>query len=256
MEVHAHAHTAAPPDSHRDHRGRKKWTHYLWEFLMLFLAVFCGFLAENVREHQVEKNREKQYIRSFIEDLEADMISLQNRIGYCDLTIKRADSLITILNRPDKEKMAGEIYYFFRWIHRSDVFSVNDRTIVQLRNAGGMRLVSSKNVSDSMVSYYKEVDFIRFIYEEQTEFRRSLRPYFPKILDGADYGKTIDENNNVVRTDAPMKLKSTDPDAINACLIILNNIKGINMGIKRRIEILKEKAKIIRGSILKEYHME
>ena len=30
MEVHAHSHTA-----------RKKWTHYFWEFLMLFLAVFC-----------------------------------------------------------------------------------------------------------------------------------------------------------------------------------------------------------------------
>ena len=29
MEVHAHTHTA-----------RKKWTHYFWEFLMLFLAVF------------------------------------------------------------------------------------------------------------------------------------------------------------------------------------------------------------------------
>ena len=38
MEVHAHTHTE-----------RKKWTHYLWEFLMLFLAVFCGFLAENQR---------------------------------------------------------------------------------------------------------------------------------------------------------------------------------------------------------------
>ena len=34
MEVHHHAHTS-----------RKKWTHYFWEFLMLFLAVFCGFLA-------------------------------------------------------------------------------------------------------------------------------------------------------------------------------------------------------------------
>ena len=34
MEVHHHAHT-----------DRKKWTHYLWEFLMLFLAVFCGFLG-------------------------------------------------------------------------------------------------------------------------------------------------------------------------------------------------------------------
>jgi hypothetical protein len=43
MEVHTHTHTA-----------RKKWTHYLWEFLMLFLAVFAGFLAENQREHIVE----------------------------------------------------------------------------------------------------------------------------------------------------------------------------------------------------------
>ena len=29
MEVHAHTHTE-----------RKQWTHYLWEFLMLFLAVW------------------------------------------------------------------------------------------------------------------------------------------------------------------------------------------------------------------------
>jgi hypothetical protein len=48
MEVHHHAHTA-----------RKKWTHYFWEFLMLFLAVFAGFLAENQREHIVEHQRKK-----------------------------------------------------------------------------------------------------------------------------------------------------------------------------------------------------
>ena len=47
MEVHHHAHTA-----------RKKWTHYFWEFLMLFLAVFCGFLAEYQLEHTIEHNRE------------------------------------------------------------------------------------------------------------------------------------------------------------------------------------------------------
>ena len=55
MEVHAHTHTE-----------RKKWTHYLWEFLMLFLAVFCGFLAENQREHYIEHQREKQYMRSLL----------------------------------------------------------------------------------------------------------------------------------------------------------------------------------------------
>jgi len=44
MEVHHHGHTE-----------RKKWTHYFWEFLMLFLAVFCGFLAEYQLEHKIEK---------------------------------------------------------------------------------------------------------------------------------------------------------------------------------------------------------
>ena len=42
MEVHHHTHLA----SGKTHTARKKWTHYFWEFLMLFLAVFCGFLAE------------------------------------------------------------------------------------------------------------------------------------------------------------------------------------------------------------------
>lgn len=245
MEVHAHSHTA-----------RKKWTHYLWEFLMLFLAVFCGFLAEYQLEHKIEKSREKQYIRSFLEDLAADTVDLKRRMAYCETSIRNADSLITILNSPDRDKSAADIYYFFRLIHRSDVFSVNDRTIVQLRNAGGMRLVSHKDVSDSMLSYYKEIDFIRFVYEEQTEFRRSLRPFFPKILDGTDWGHVIDDQNRVIRPTVPVKLRSTDPDAINACTVTLQNIKGINMGIKKRLNDLKEKAKTIRLYIQKEYHLE
>ena len=36
--------------------------HYLFEFLMLFLAVFCGFLAENYRETLVNKEKEHHYL--------------------------------------------------------------------------------------------------------------------------------------------------------------------------------------------------
>jgi hypothetical protein len=62
MEVHAHTHTP-----------RKKWTHYLWEFLMLFLAVFCGFLAEYQLEHKIERDREKQFMISLISDIKDDI---------------------------------------------------------------------------------------------------------------------------------------------------------------------------------------
>jgi hypothetical protein len=53
MEVHQHTHSP-----------RKKWTHYFWEFLMLFFAVFCGFMAENKREQVIEKHRAKEYAQS------------------------------------------------------------------------------------------------------------------------------------------------------------------------------------------------
>src|SRR5690242_16162052 len=74
MEVHHHAHSGS--SGHR-----RKWTHYFWEFLMLFLAVFCGFLAENLREHKVEKERGKQYVISLYQDLKTDTSNFSKLIG-------------------------------------------------------------------------------------------------------------------------------------------------------------------------------
>ena len=48
MEIHAQELHKAPG------HGLK---HYLFEFLMFFLAVFCGFLAENYGETKVEHQR-------------------------------------------------------------------------------------------------------------------------------------------------------------------------------------------------------
>lgn len=79
MEVHHHSHTE-----------RKKWKHYLFEFLMLFLAVFAGFLAENQREHYIEHRREKTYIRSIAEDLGQDINQLDSIIR----TRKRLDKIM------------------------------------------------------------------------------------------------------------------------------------------------------------------
>jgi hypothetical protein len=49
MEVHHHGHV----------HEQKKWKEYLFQFFMLFLAVFCGFLAEYQLEHMIEKQWER-----------------------------------------------------------------------------------------------------------------------------------------------------------------------------------------------------
>src|SRR5215831_14441604 len=104
MEVHAHTHTE-----------RKRLKHYLFEFLMLFLAVFAGFLAENFREHQVELQREKQYIRSLIADLKNDQQILSEHILHLKTGISMMDSVINILNTPSMiPGNTGSLYYLAR----------------------------------------------------------------------------------------------------------------------------------------------
>ena len=89
MEVHAHAHTA-----------RKKWTHYFWEFLMLFLAVFCGFLAENQREHYIENQRAKKFAASIIEDLQGDTAEIHLNKKTIESFFQSADRVLSELKKP------------------------------------------------------------------------------------------------------------------------------------------------------------
>ena len=53
-------------EAHHPHHvtHKKKWPEYLLEFFMLFLAVFMGFLAENIRETNVESVLALTNIRS------------------------------------------------------------------------------------------------------------------------------------------------------------------------------------------------
>src|SRR5580765_2099803 len=78
MEVHSHSHTP-----------RLKWSHYFWEFLMLFLAVFCGFLAEYKLEHIFEHQRENQYAKILLFDLRADSLYFADRIKLVESRLKK-----------------------------------------------------------------------------------------------------------------------------------------------------------------------
>jgi hypothetical protein len=155
MEVHSHTHTP-----------RKKWTHYLWEFLMLFLAVFCGFLAENQREHMIEHQREKEYIKSLVEDLKQDTAQLKKITRSFDEKLFFKDSLLQELGDPEIFKKSSRAYYFFEMSRHFPDFIYTDRTIQQLKNSGGMRLLRNRSVSDNIVDYDSKVRTV-FIAQEQ-----------------------------------------------------------------------------------------
>jgi len=124
---------------------------------MLFLAVFCGFLAENFREEQVEHHREKEYMRSLVQDLSTDVREIDGNLELGSVIAENLDSLVYVLNEKDPDKNAYDIYRLGSKTLGIVEVSFNDRTASQLKNAGTMRLIRNADLSDSIQAYWKLV---------------------------------------------------------------------------------------------------
>ena len=165
MEVHAHSHS----------HGKKNWRSYFWEFLMLFLAVFCGFLAENQREHYIEHQREKQYMITMLEDLKSDTIQLSDAIRYWDGINNSIDSVADALILPLSFADFPKAYRYLNNALNYYSFAYNDRTIAQLKNAGGFRLIRKKNVANKIIAYDQfNNDAIRNIASQYNKFYENV----------------------------------------------------------------------------------
>ncbi|MBK8519299.1 MAG: hypothetical protein IPL55_24365 [Saprospiraceae bacterium] len=74
LEAYHHGH------HHAHHEAKRSRKSYFWEFLMLFLAVLCGSLAEYWLDHKIENDREEQFIITMIGDLKEDISLLAQSI--------------------------------------------------------------------------------------------------------------------------------------------------------------------------------
>ena len=175
MEVHHHAH----------HEGKKSWKSYFWEFLMLFLAVFCGFLAEYQLEHKIENDRGKQYTYSFYEDLVTDSSNFNNLINKYQIKLSALESMSpcydSLLSEHPSTNCLNTLYsnsiYFPDLIY-------TDRTLMQLKNAGGLRLLKKADADsillyDNLLRVYKigETTGLQEVQSALRETISSLRNY-------------------------------------------------------------------------------
>ena len=247
MEVHHHAHTS-----------RKKWTHYFWEFLMLFLAVFCGFLAEYTLEHKIEKDREKQFISSLVDDIKADITQLNSVIQKRDEKIQRLDSLILLINLPDFAAYGSNIY--FNAIHTGRLvdirFTANDGTMLQLKNSGGLRLIRNRTVVDSIAHYDVSVRNLEELGDQEMQMVHEYRTIAKRVFNSLVFDRMMDENNISHRpADNPVLLAFNKQDLADLNFTVYS-IKVIVKGMRRDSKKLLQQATNLLATINKEYHLE
>ena len=156
METHFHGHM----------EFKKRWQEYIFQFLMLFTAVFLGFLAENAREHSAERKTEKDYILSLMSDLKSDTSTARSSASNIYDQIENLDLLQRLLSsHPGKGSPdITSCYELSIAIQQYFPVSFSERTISQLLSSGSMRLLKTDKAADSIMDYYS---FIKSISEQR-----------------------------------------------------------------------------------------
>lgn len=151
MEVHHHSHKP------------KNWKEYITEFIMLFAAVTLGFLAENLREHQIMEHRVEQNKIAILKDLQADSVEIAKVLAIEDACIKTFNRLNHILylaktNKISQNQLIDSIRLYDELIAYSTTLYMNNSSFKNMQSSGLLSYLDEGELKNTLASYY-EVDF-------------------------------------------------------------------------------------------------
>ena len=243
MEVHHHSHSP-----------RRKWTHYFWEFFMLFLAVTAGFFVENQREHYIEKKRAKSLVASLITDLQKDTSLINWLQNFRDNIRKpRLDSFYALLNIPQEKTDKSTYYGLMLVVAEFYTFSQSTGTINQLKNAGYLRYFSDP----ALLNYLSDYDFLvqDFKGDEKMEFHL----HYDKLMALIKQNTDNDEAHKFyIESIIPegTGIKPFKPDVLNLMKALLIEVMWYNHPqMKKQNERVKKKAVEILNYLHEKYHI-
>jgi len=236
------------------------WKHYLFEFLMLFLAVTLGFFVENWRDRYLENKREREFMVTLVEDLKSDTSQLSSEILAGKQRESMIDSLIFLLKLPDRSSHGAEIYYFARNISRPVLFFPNDRTTLQLKNSGSLRMIRNLAVSNKIMFYDQQLRNFQFTFDDVNRMRDAIREKAGKIFDGSIFNsmfETSRDNRRLLykKPEGNPSLISQNPESINEYISAAQYLGGpVRIG-RLQQERLKTIATDLILLLKKEYHL-
>lgn len=241
---------------HPHHVGhKKKWSELLIEFLMLFAAVSLGFLAENIREGQIEDHRAKEFLELFKNEVKSnnkliDSVLQQNRpmlIGNERLVygLLVNDKNLTLSKLADTLNM-----YTYR-------FSNDKRIFDQMKNSGALRYIRDKSLIDKITAYEIEADLAEFraFDQETSQWKDAFKficdnmpgPFVLKMFiqkrmslinaQNPEIYKLYDQNKETIEKQlSKLTLSNSTKDKLMNYLHLRTNLQKLSMANYNRVE--------------------
>ena len=216
---------------------------------MLLAAVALGFLAENVREHFVERHRERDYLRKIAQDLRDDIENMDKSAPLEQARIAAGSRLLELYNSGEYKRRTAEFYLQGRIFMVRSSFVHTNAGFLQVIHSGGMRLITDPRILDAIQKYESAVEKHRGTQDfndiQMTDVRRFGTEVFDvrvistmlvpdrKPLDLSTYYRTP-EGNPALLTD--------DEKIINRMMVGVFSAVNIESIRQSRLKDLRESA--------------
>jgi hypothetical protein len=158
------------------------WKHYFFEFFMLFFAVFCGFLAENAREHVVKRNSANEYAQILCDELKKDTATLNYLIDYTHTFTGKFDTLLAVANEKSPGTSNGRLYWYSNFAAKIEQSSSGSSQIEQLKSSGNLR-IKKTNVGQKITEYDRLIKILATDYSLSRAEYETMNQLRLKIFD-------------------------------------------------------------------------
>lgn len=148
MEVHHHSHQP------------KNWKEYITEFIMLFAAVTLGFLAENIREHQIIEKHKVQNLTAMIDDLKQDSVEIEKRIAEYSNTLVQFEllkdaSLAYSQNKMNEQAYIDSVVNIYLEAKYGIALFINNASYKNTISSGNLSYIKSNKTKMLIAQYYE-----------------------------------------------------------------------------------------------------
>lgn len=181
---------------------KKKWSKYFLQFLMIFLAVFLGYYSENYRESITERNRGKQYLDAYKNDL------LQNQVTYKEYDslfmqlLPVYDSIVFIYHEQKENEELQSLARLLAKGKRTINVPLSTTNYFQMVNSGSIRLIENKDIMVEMSKYNDAITGFKDFDIQLKGVRGNIYPEVLKIEDMHDFIQ-FDENGSPIKGYVP-----------------------------------------------------
>lgn len=244
--------------------AKRNLISYFKEFLMLFLAVFCGFLAENYRDNQSEIAYAKEYAKSLIQDLENDTVMINGSIEQKLVILKSIDSISELVHRGiPGNRVKGSFYYYAQMVSFSPTTVWNDATLIQITQSGNLRYFKNAELVNKISAYYSREGYISGLVDADKIKRNTTLEIKSRILNNYHYkpfSSLLPSRKNEIADSVMhglMPIQNSDKDLLNEFANSLENRKFyFTLVISETYPMIKSQAHELILLLKEEYNIE